>query len=84
MSYSTGAGDFSQLSVSDAACVFAIAFLAHLYGTALVGWRGRYYKQLLYILRTLAVVGAIRALAYFKWYRPGHQQARDVQKRRAS
>lgn len=63
---------------------FLLAFLANLYGTAIVGWLGRYYKPLLYILISLAVVGAIGALVYFKWYRPRHHQAQDFQKRRAA
>ena len=63
---------------------FLLAFLANLYGTAIVGWLGRYYKPLLYILISLAVVGAIGALRYFKWYRPRHHISHDVRKQRAA
>ena len=63
---------------------FLLAFLANLYGTAIVGWLGRYYKPLLYILISLAVAGVIGALVYFKWYRPRHQQAPDFPKKRAA
>jgi len=52
---------------------FAIAFLGRTYGTAIVGWLGRYYKPFLYVLIVLGVLGGLGALAYFKWYRPRHQ-----------
>ena len=51
-----------------------IAFLAHIYGTAIIGWLGRYYKPLLYSLITLAVAGSLGALFYFKWHRPRRQR----------
>lgn len=63
---------------------FMLAFLANLYGTAIVGWLDSYYKPLLYILISLAVVGAIGALLFFKWFRPRHQQPHEVQKQRAA
>jgi membrane protein DedA with SNARE-associated domain len=63
---------------------FLLAFLANLYGTAIVGWLGRYYKPLLYILISLAFAGAMGALLYFKWYRPKHQQLHEAQKQRAA
>ncbi len=63
---------------------FIIAYLGKLYGTAIVGWLGRYYKPFLYVLIALGVLGGIGTLLYFKWYRPKHQQkAPQVQKRAA-
>ena len=63
---------------------FLLAVLANLYGTAIVGWLGRYYKPLLYILISLSVAGTIGALLYFKWFRPRPQPSHDAQKQRAA
>lgn len=57
---------------------FAIAFLGRLYGTAIVGWLGRYYRPFLYVLIAAGVAGGMTAFAYFKWYRPKHQHAAAV------
>ena len=56
---------------------FVIAYLGKLYGTAIVGWLGRYYRLFLYILIGLAVLGGIGALLYFKWYRARHQNTNN-------
>ncbi|HUI85164.1 MAG TPA: VTT domain-containing protein [Candidatus Binatia bacterium] len=53
---------------------FGLAYLAHLYGKAIVSWGARYYQSILYALIALAVLGGIAALLYFKWYRPGRQR----------
>lgn len=60
-----------------------IALLSSLYGTAIVGWLGRYYKPLLYALIALAVLGALGALLYFKWYRTRHR-ASEMKKQKAA
>src|ERR1700751_5555948 len=52
---------------------FAIAFLGRVYGTAIVGWLGRYYRPFLYVLIAAGVAGGTAAVVYFKWYRPKHQ-----------
>jgi membrane protein YqaA with SNARE-associated domain len=52
---------------------FALAFLAHLYGRALLRMFSQYYQPLLYALIGLVVCGAVGALLYFKWYRPRRQ-----------
>jgi uncharacterized membrane protein YdjX (TVP38/TMEM64 family) len=52
---------------------FVVAYLGKLYGTAIVGWLGRYYRPFLYILIGLGVLGGIGALVYFRWYRPQRQ-----------
>ena len=53
---------------------FAVALLGRVYGTAIMGWLGRYYEPFLYTLIALAVLGGIAAFVYFKWYRKRHEQ----------
>jgi membrane protein YqaA with SNARE-associated domain len=72
------------LSLGRGVRFFLVAFLASLYGTAIVGWLNRYYKPLFYILITLAIAGALGALLYLKWYRPRHQQPQEARKQRAA
>jgi membrane protein YqaA with SNARE-associated domain len=74
----------ATLSLGRGIRFFVIAFLAHIYGTAIVGWLGRYDEPVLYVLISLAIAGVIGALLYFKWYRPRHQRPRDVQKQTAA
>jgi len=64
----------TALTVGRSVRFFLVAYLGKLYGTAIVGWLGRYYKPFLYVLIALGVLGGIGALLYFKWYRPKHQQ----------
>ncbi len=49
---------------------FAVAYVGHLYGQAIIGWVSQYYRPLLYTVIALAVAGAIGALVYVKWYLP--------------
>jgi membrane protein YqaA with SNARE-associated domain len=49
---------------------FGFAFIAHIYGVAIIGWLSRYYKPVLYGLIVLAVVGTLTVIIYLKWYRP--------------
>lgn len=56
---------------------FVVAYLGKLYGTAIVGWLGRYYRPFLYILIGLGVLGGIGALVYFKWYRSWHAKVHN-------
>jgi membrane protein YqaA with SNARE-associated domain len=63
---------------------FVVAFLGKLYGTAIAGWLGHYYKPFLYVLIGLGVAGGVGALVYFKWYRSRHKHLRDTQKQRAA
>jgi membrane protein YqaA with SNARE-associated domain len=53
---------------------FAVAFVGHVYGEAIIGWLSQYYKPVLYGLLGLAALGGIAALVYFKWYRPKVQR----------
>ena len=57
---------------------FAIALLGRVYGTAIVGWLGRYYRPFLYVLIGAGVAGGTAAIVYFKWYRPKHQHTAAV------
>lgn len=57
----------------------AVAYLGHVYGTAIVGWLSRYYKPFLYTLIGLGVLGGIGAWVYLKWYRPKHRQPASAQ-----
>lgn len=52
----------------------ALALLGRFYGTAILGWFSRYYKPFLYGLIGAAVLGAIAAVVYFKWFRPKHKE----------
>ena len=71
------------LGLGRAVRFFLIAFLSSLYGTAIVGWLGRYYKPLLYILISLAVLGSLGVLLYVVWYRPAHRRG-PIQKQKAA
>lgn len=53
---------------------FALGYMAHVYGKAIIGWLSKYYHPLLYVLIGLAAAGGICALLYFKWYRPKRQR----------
>jgi membrane protein YqaA with SNARE-associated domain len=64
----------AALALGRAARFVALAYLAHRYGSGIVGWVSRYYHPLLYALIGLAVVGGIAGLAYWKWYLPNHQK----------
>jgi membrane protein YqaA with SNARE-associated domain len=74
----------TALSIGRAIRFFFIAYLGKLYGTAIVGWLGRYYKPFLYVLIALGIVGAVAVLVYFKWYRPKYRNGDEVQKRKAA
>lgn len=49
---------------------FALAYIGHIYGRAIIRFFSRYYQPVLYALISLAVLGAAGALLYFKYYRP--------------
>lgn len=53
---------------------FAEGYLADLYGKEIISALQPYYQPLLYTLIGVAVLGAIGALLYFKWYRPKRQR----------
>ena len=73
-----------SLTLGRAIRFFVIAFLGKMYGTAIVGWLGRYYKPFLYVLIALGVLGGIGVLIYIKWYRPRHQQTPQPQNQKAA
>ena len=74
----------TALSIGRAVRFFIIAFLCKLYGTAIVGWLGRYYKPFLYVLIALGIVGGVALLVYLKWYRPRHRDNCQAQTRKAA
>lgn len=63
----------AALATGRAIRFFTVAYLAHVYGTAITHWLSQYYKPVLYALIALAVLGGVAALMYFKWYRPKRQ-----------
>jgi membrane protein YqaA with SNARE-associated domain len=64
----------AALGLGRAARFVALGYLAHRYGSGIIGWLSRYYHPLLYTLITLAVVGGIAGLVYWKWYLPKRPQ----------
>jgi membrane protein YqaA with SNARE-associated domain len=62
---------------------FAFAWIAHIYGAAIVQWLTRYYEPLLYALITLAVLGAISAVGFFEWYLPRKKSREQQQANKA-
>jgi membrane protein YqaA with SNARE-associated domain len=74
----------AALTLGRAIRFFSLAFLGRLYGTAITGWLGRYYKPFLYILISVGIAAGVGALLYFKWYRRGHQPTREIQNRKAA
>jgi membrane protein YqaA with SNARE-associated domain len=65
---------FASLSLGRALRFFAVAYLGHIYGGAIISALSQYYKPVLYSLLGLAALGGIGALVYFKWYRPKRQR----------
>jgi membrane protein YqaA with SNARE-associated domain len=64
----------SALAAGRGVRFFAVAFVGHLYGEAIIGWLSQYYRPVLYALLGLAALGGVAALVYFKWYRPKVQR----------
>ncbi|HEV2116754.1 MAG TPA: VTT domain-containing protein [Terriglobales bacterium] len=64
----------SALSAGRGVRYFALAWVAHVYGNAIVTGLAQYYQPVLYGLIALAVAAGIVALVYFKWYRPRAQR----------
>jgi membrane protein YqaA with SNARE-associated domain len=57
---------------------FAVAFLGRVYGTAIVGWLGRYYRPFLYVLIAAGIAGGTVAIVYFNRHRRKRRQAAPV------
>lgn len=60
----------SALAAGRGVRYFALAYVGHTYGPAIVSFLSRYYQPVLYALISLAALGAVAALLYFKYYRP--------------
>jgi membrane protein YqaA with SNARE-associated domain len=74
----------SALTLGRAIRFFVLAFLGRMYGTAIVGWFGRYYKPFLYVLVALGVLAGLGVLMYFKWYRPKRRKGPEARKEKAA
>ncbi len=59
---------------------FAVAWVGHVYGTAIVNWLSQYYKPVLYGLIGLAALAGIGALIFFKWYLPRKKRGEQASK----
>jgi membrane protein DedA with SNARE-associated domain len=64
----------SALSAGRGVRYFAVAWIGHVYGKTIISGLSQYYQPVLYGLIALAVLGAIAAMLYFKWYRPKVQR----------
>ncbi len=60
----------AALSLGRGVRFFAVAYVAHIYGKAIIRFFGQYKDPILYALIALAALGGITALLYFKYYRP--------------
>ena len=60
----------SALAAGRGVRYFALAWVGHVYGKEIIGGLSQYYRPVLYALLSLAALGGICALIYFKWYRP--------------
>jgi membrane protein YqaA with SNARE-associated domain len=67
----------SALAIGRGVRFFALAFLGRTFGTAIIGWLGRYYKPLLYALIAAGLLAGVGVLVYVKWYRPRKQRQKD-------
>lgn len=65
---------FASLSIGRGIRFFAVGYLGHIYGRAIISGLSQYYKPVLYALLALAALAGIGALVYFKWYRPKVQR----------
>lgn len=49
---------------------FAVAYVGHLYGKAIISFFGQYYRPMLYFAIGVGVLAGVGALLYWKWYLP--------------
>jgi membrane protein YqaA with SNARE-associated domain len=68
----------AALTLGRAIRFFTLAWIAHIYGVAILGWLSHYRQPLLYVLISMAMAGATGALVYFKWYRSRGRTARHA------
>ncbi len=60
----------AALSLGRGIRYFAVAYVGHIYGKAIIRFFAQYKDPILYALIALGVLGGIAALLYFKYYRP--------------
>ncbi len=60
---------------------FAIAYVGHIYGKEIIGGLSQYYRPVLYSIIGLAVLAAIGALVFFKWYLPRRKKRDQARKK---
>lgn len=53
---------------------FAVAYVGHTYGKAIINFLSQYYRPMLYFVIALGALAGIGALLYLKWYRKKHQK----------
>jgi membrane protein YqaA with SNARE-associated domain len=56
----------AALSAGRSVRYFGLAYVGHIYGTAIIRWLSRYYQPLLYAVIALGIIGGCVALFYFK------------------
>lgn len=65
---------FASISLGRGIRYLGLAYLGHVYGNGIIASVSKYYEPLLYTFIGLAVLAALGALLYFKWYRPKRQR----------
>lgn len=58
------------LTTGRGARFFAVAYIGHLYGKAIINFLSQYYRPMLYAIIVMAVLGGIGGLLYWKLYLP--------------
>ena len=65
---------FSSIALGRGIRYLGLAYLGQIYGRAIITSLSKYYEPVLYVFIALAVLAAVGALLYFKWYRPKRQR----------
>jgi membrane protein YqaA with SNARE-associated domain len=71
----------AALATARAVRYFLLAFLASLYGRAILGFFGRYYRPILWTFVVLAVLGGLAGLGYWRYQRRKTAQRREQRER---
>ncbi len=57
---------------------FAVAYVGHIYGKAIINFLSQYYRPMLYLVIAVGVAAGVGTLVYLKWYRPKRQKERSA------